>query len=357
MLIPCNYIIVVFRSIAKRSGVVFLTAACAAVLALVASPAPDSFHFVILGDRTGEAVPGVYQQILHEAAAENPSFVLSVGDTIQGTNDARAEEEWQEAERILQPFSRYPIYLTPGNHDIWSPLSEQLFRKYAGHPPHYSFDYRQAHFTILDNSRGDDLSAGELQFLETDLAAHTAQPVKFIVSHRPSWLLNAALGNSNFPLHQLAKKYGVQIVLAGHVHEMLHAELDGITYISAPSSGGHLRLSGKYEDGWFFGHILAEVRGRVVTLRVQEARAPHGQGRITRVDDWGITGLKAALVGPGFQPAAGLAPGAPRGSAAAARKGCLTGILEHALQDHSPHSERNRHPSLILRPGGGVAGE
>jgi cytochrome c-type biogenesis protein CcmH len=32
-------------------------------------------------------------------------------------------------------------------------------------------------------------------------------------------------------------------------------------------------------------------------------------------------------VGPGFQPAAGLPPGAPRGSAAAARKGCPTRLL------------------------------
>ncbi len=277
----------------KRRSVVFFTAVLAAVLAMVAAPAPESFRFVILGDRTGEAVPGVYQQIWQETAAEHPAFILSVGDTIQGLDDATAESEWQEVQRILRPYVRYPIYLVPGNHDIWSPLSERLFRKYAAHPPHYSFDYGQVHFTVLDNSRSEDLSPDELRFLEMDLAQHAAQPVKFIVSHRPSWLIDAALGNATFPLHRLAKKYGVKVVLAGHVHEMLHAELDGISYISVPSSGGHLRLSHKYEDGWFFGHVLVDVRGANVSLEIHEAKPPDGEARITRPEDWGLAGLRA----------------------------------------------------------------
>ena len=281
----------------------FLTAVCAAVVLVAAAPAPGDFHFIILGDRTGEPVAGVYEQVWREVASENPAFAVSVGDTIQGMYDARADQEWQEVERVLRPFSRLKVYLAPGNHDVWSPLSENLFRKYAGHAPHYSFDYRQAHFTVLDNSRTDDLSGAELQFLENDLAAHAGQPLKFIVSHRPSWLLNAAFANPHFALHQLAKKYGVSFVIAGHVHEMLHAELDGVAYISAPSAGGHLRASGKYEDGWFFGHILADVHGSAVTLEIKETGAPHGQARITHLDDWGLAGLKAGA-GPASAAAA-----------------------------------------------------
>jgi hypothetical protein len=40
------------------------------------------FHFVILGDRTGETQPGIYEQVWKNAVAENPSFVVSVGDTM-----------------------------------------------------------------------------------------------------------------------------------------------------------------------------------------------------------------------------------------------------------------------------------
>jgi 3',5'-cyclic-AMP phosphodiesterase len=263
----------------------------ALLLCVRGAPAPDSFRFVILGDRTGDAQQGVYEQVWREAAAESPAFVVSVGDTIQGLNDEKAETEWRQVDQLLKAFRRYPLYLAPGNHDIWSAASERLFRQRSGHGLHYSFDYGQAHFTILDNSRSDELRAEELAFLETDLKGHAAQPLKVIVSHRPSWVVNVALQNSEFALHQLARRYGVQYVIAGHVHQMLHLELQGVTYVSMASSGGHLRLSGAYEDGWFFGHALVEINGKSIEFQIKEVRPPRGEGRITKLADWGMIGL------------------------------------------------------------------
>jgi Icc protein len=256
-----------------------------------ASPGADSFRFAVLGDRTGEAEPGVYEQVWREIAAEKPAFVLSVGDTIQGLDNAAAEAQWREFERIRARFRRLPLYLTAGNHDIWSEASQLLYVRHAGRGVHYSFDYRQAHFTILDNSRADGLAPGEMAFLEADLQEHAAQTVKVIVSHRPSWLIPAMLRDSHFALHELARKYGVRYVIAGHVHEMMHFELDGVTYISALSSGGHLRASKRYEDGWLFGHMLAQVNGNQVTFQIREAGAPHGERRVSALVGWGAAGL------------------------------------------------------------------
>jgi hypothetical protein len=73
------------RDVASR-GLLFALLPC-----LRGAPPSDSFRFAILGDRTGEAQPGVYEQVWKEVAAENPAFVLSVGDTIQGMNDRSAE--------------------------------------------------------------------------------------------------------------------------------------------------------------------------------------------------------------------------------------------------------------------------
>jgi 3',5'-cyclic AMP phosphodiesterase CpdA len=249
-----------------------------------------NFRFVILGDRTGETQPGIYEQVWHEAASANPAFVIGTGDTIQGGNELTAQREWDQAERIRKPYARFPLYLAPGNHDIWSPLSERLFQQYAGRPPHYSFDYEQAHFTVLDNSRSDDLSAEQMEFLAQDLEKHAAQPVKFILSHRPSWLVPAALRSTGFPLHRLAKQYGIRYVIAGHVHQMMHIELDGVTYLSMPSSGGHLRASGAYDDGWFFGYAVADIQGSGVQLQIRELAPPHGQGRTSQLSEWGMLG-------------------------------------------------------------------
>jgi len=270
---------------------VFIAALLAALAGIAGAAGPDSFRFAILGDRTGEAQPGVYEAVWRAVAADLPAFVIGVGDTIQGLNDGTAETEWRQVQQILAPYKRFPLYMAPGNHDIWSESSERLFRKYTKQAPHYSFDYGQAHFTILDNSRSEQFSAHELTFLENDLRAHAAQPVKFIVSHRPSWLIAVILGNPQFALHQAAKKYGVRYVIAGHVHQMLHADLEGVTYLSMPSAGGHLRASKKYEDGWFFGHTAVEVRGKEVGFRIEELKPPHGRGRVTRPKDWGSAGL------------------------------------------------------------------
>jgi hypothetical protein len=226
----------------RRLWLVILFVA-AVLAALGQTPAPAAFHFVLLGDRTGEAQPGVWEQVWKQAAAENPAFVLGVGDTIEGGDDATAESEWREAKRTLASYAGIPLYLAPGNHDIWSPASEELFEKYTGHPPHYSFDFGGAHFTVLDNSRSDDLSAGEMAFLASDLAQHQAQ--------------------------------------------LLHATLDGVTYFCAPSAGGHLRASGKYDDGWFFGYTVVTVDGSNVKFEIRNL-----DGRKTGLADWGLLGLK-----------------------------------------------------------------
>jgi predicted phosphodiesterase len=259
--------------------------------AIWAGAEPPAFRFAILGDRTGEAVPGVYEEIWREINLDRPEFVVSVGDTIQGGDDLTMDREWRQVLRLLAPYRRYRIFFAPGNHDVWSTASAQAFEKYTKRPLHYSFDYRQAHFTILDNSRSEELPAEELAYLRNDLELHKKQPVKFIFFHRPSWILRVVLGNPDFPLHRLAKRYGVKYVVAGHIHQMLHVELDGITYLSMASSGGHLRLEKQYDKGWFFEHTMVEVSGDRAAFEIKEANPPFGQSRVSKPADWGAAGL------------------------------------------------------------------
>ncbi|HUP04243.1 MAG TPA: metallophosphoesterase [Bryobacteraceae bacterium] len=267
-------------------------AALLLALALAAAAAePVPFRFVILGDRTGEAAPGVFEQVSREASLENPAFVLSTGDLIEGMRDGSVQAEWREFDRLMEPFRGVPFYAAPGNHDVWSEASAAAAQRHSGRALHFSFDYQGAHFTVLDNSRSDDLPAAELAFLETDLQAHAAQPLKFVVMHRPSWLTNVAVRNTEFALHRIARKYGVRYVIAGHLHQLLRFDLEGVTYVSMVSSGGHLRASAKYEDGWFFGYGVVEVAGDKAAVEIRELKAPHGEGRTTNLGDWGMLGL------------------------------------------------------------------
>jgi UDP-2,3-diacylglucosamine pyrophosphatase LpxH len=284
----------------RRSFVwILLSLSAAAVAASRATQASnDSFHFEILGDRTGGTAPGVFEEAWKEAEATQPAFILTVGDSIEGGNDQTAEAEWLQFERIIGSKHRFQLFLTPGNHDIWSEKSEALFVKHAHQPHHYGFDYHQAHFTILDNSQGADgpnaqFSPGELDFLKKDLAAHQDAKVKFVISHRPSWLFPVLVGNTQVPFLQIVKQYGVKYVIAGHIHQMLHFELDGVTYLDLGSAGGHLRDTKQYERGWFFSHTFVSIEGESARFSIRELPAPFGKGRITQPGDWGSAGLNA----------------------------------------------------------------
>jgi 3',5'-cyclic-AMP phosphodiesterase len=281
-----------FRSALRAQPLALLAVLLIAGGIFAYDAASPDFSFAIIGDRTGGAVPGVYEQAWRETAADHPDFVVSVGDTVEGGNDLTLDAEWRSAMQILVPYRRhYRIYFTPGNHDVWSIASAQAFERYTKCPLHYSFDYKQAHFTMLDNSRSDSMPAAELMYLEKDLQAHKKQPLKFIFSHRPSWILQVVLANPDFPLHQLAKRYRVQYIIAGHIHQMLHFELEGITYLSMASSGGHLRDTKQYEKGWFFEHTLVTVKGSSANFEIKELGQPFGQSRVTKPSDWGAAGL------------------------------------------------------------------
>ena len=255
-----------------------------AALALVAWQASaaesNDFRFAIIGDRTGEATAGVYERVWEEVDRLRPDFVINVGDVIEGGDDSTAEQEWKQMAAVWRRYA-YPLYFTPGNHDIWSAASERIYEKYTGRRPFYSFDYRSAHFTVLDNSRTENLSDGQLRFLERDLDENRSRPLKFVFFHRPSvWLIPLKF-QSEFALHGVLKKYGVTAAFSGHTHQFARLERDGITYVCACSSGGHLRASGDaFAQGWFYGYVVATVQGSKVRLSVREVGAPLGKGRV-----------------------------------------------------------------------------
>ena len=259
--------------------------ALACLLAGWSASRQSAFEFAIIGDRTGEPRAGVYEHVWQDAAAQHPAFAINVGDTIQGGEGSSVAEEWAKVKAIWKKYP-FPFFVVPGNHDIWSDASARAFERATGHPPQYSFDWENAHFTVLDNSRSDEFTPAQMRYLEDDLARNRARAPKFVVFHRPNvWLINLMLQNPDFPLHQIVHKYGVTAVISGHTHQFAIVSRDGIEYITAPSSGGHLRDS-SFDRGWFFGYMRAKVKGPAVDFTVQELGPPFGKGRSFDVRDW-----------------------------------------------------------------------
>lgn len=197
-------------------------------------------RFAIISDRTGGHVPGVYGQIVVEVERLKPDFVMTVGDMIEGYVDdtVRIHQEWDEYDSLITPLSM-PIYFTPGNHDIWSDLSEELYRNRIG-KPYYSFDHKSLHFVILNNSRTDssvELSSEQIDWLINDLKQHETAAYTFVFYHKPFWYHTTA-ENKPDTLHSLLAKFGVDAVFTGHYHDYFCGVYDGVIYTSFGSSGG-----------------------------------------------------------------------------------------------------------------------
>lgn len=276
----------------SRRALVFFASALAIALVAAAPEPSNSFRFSIMGDRTGEAQPEVWGRVWREVDLLHPDFVINAGDVIQGGNEETADAEWRAAQAMWRRYS-YPLFFTPGNHDIWSAASERLYQKYTGRPPFYSFDYQDAHFTVLDNSRSENLDEAQLKFLEQDLQAHRGRNPKFVFFHRPTEWLIALKFQSDFALHRIARRYGVTAVISGHTHQFARLEKDGVIYMCAPSAGGHLRGADNgagFAQGWFYGHVLATVKGSRVEFTVKEIDGPKGKGRMFDAREWGTNG-------------------------------------------------------------------
>ena len=268
-----------FRSTRIRTVALF-TAAFVVVGIVQPALASNGFHFAVLSDRTGGHVEGVYPRVIEEIARLNPDFVVTVGDQIEGYTDdmVRANAEWDTIVAFLDGLD-CPVYLTAGNHDIWSDDSEKIYRDRTGYSPYYSFDHGNAHFVVLDNSRLEswsDVGPEQLQWLRADLDAASDAEHVFVFAHKPLWTQTLALG-LNDPLHDILAAHAVDVHFTGHVHLYFSAEYDGVNYISMGSSGGAM-MSSEHSTtrGEFFqfGWVTVEDDYEVAVVELGAVHGP-----------------------------------------------------------------------------------
>jgi 3',5'-cyclic AMP phosphodiesterase CpdA len=221
-----------------------------------AGAAPD-WTFAVVGD-TWKDTP-MLRYILRDATAAGDVALIDLGDL---TPQGRPEQ--------LADFARLaggaglPVYAVPGNHDIaWSRTTGPFS---AFWPRHQSFDIRNAHFTLADNS-GLTFTPAELAWIEADLAG-AAQPLKFVFMHVPALMpypvpSESALQAGGPEFMALMAKYHVTAVYAGHLHAYSRAEQDGVAYIITGGGGEPLHLPAFL--GGSYHYVRVEVRGADAT--------------------------------------------------------------------------------------------
>ncbi|MBK9797105.1 MAG: metallophosphoesterase [Holophagaceae bacterium] len=105
----------------------------------------------------------------------------------------------------------------PGLHDAVVAASGAAFPRMAS----FSFDYGNVHWTVLDSNAYTDWESPALKaWLEADLAAAKHATWRIVALHHPLFQSSRTHFDDQWmrPISPVLEKYGVDLVLAGHVH-------------------------------------------------------------------------------------------------------------------------------------------
>ncbi|HEY3400110.1 MAG TPA: metallophosphoesterase [Geothrix sp.] len=211
----------------------------------------------------GDAADGSKEQasIAKAVAAQKPDAVFITGDLVYGRG--RAAEYRQHFFPVYNAeeaplLRRVPFLGVPGNHDIpfakwpdasayfayWSlPLNGPALRAGASNAApvtggihdamvaaagpafprmaSYSFDYGKVHWTVLDSNVYTDWGSPVMKaWLEADLKAAQGATWRIVALHHPLFQSSRSHMDDQWmrPISPLLEQYGVDLVLAGHVH-------------------------------------------------------------------------------------------------------------------------------------------
>ena len=259
-------------------------------------PARDEFSFVILGDSQFHH-PDSFNRVIDEVALLNPAFVLQVGDMISGyvATDKEFRSEWDRFKAQISALGDIPFYPVPGNHDVMDeakkPGGAAVYREVWG-DLYYSFDYRNAHFTVLDTDQEGELrsiAGKQLAWLKSDLSKARKKTHRFVLFHRPI----VSLQNGD-ELHELFVKHKVTAVLYGHQHHYHQYIRDGIPYVMTMSA---TRLGTPFQEAGSFHHyLLATVRDASFSYAIVKKGGILPPGIVAPEDNRGLYGINRRLL-------------------------------------------------------------
>jgi predicted phosphodiesterase len=221
---------------------------------------PDRFQIAIMTDNTGGHRPGVWMKAVEKVNLMRPTFVMSVGDLIEGysTERAEVEAEWKEFTGFMDKM-KMKFFFVAGNHDVTNPLMKEIWREHFG-PVYYSFDYKGVHFVCLNTEDPTTkISDKQLEWLAGDLEKNKDARWTLLFMHKPLWNdaeRAIAAGNpdgTNWKKVEQLLGDRPHTVFSGHVHYYAQYDRNGMKYYHLATTGGGSQLRGLHYGE--FDHI------------------------------------------------------------------------------------------------------
>jgi 3',5'-cyclic AMP phosphodiesterase CpdA len=191
-------------------------------------PALQSFNFLVVGDI--QAGYRILSRKILPAAKHNCAFVVQTGDLASHADRGHYALILNE---IKSSTMSVPLFVIPGNHDRKG--NPDLFEHYFKLKQFY-FVWSNCLFIFFDNSLGASYEQ-QFQLLEQTLAENQGKARwTFIFMHRPPVDWDNGAPRPELKKHArffaLKKRFRIDYVISGHIHDYHMAELDGTTYIS-----------------------------------------------------------------------------------------------------------------------------
>ncbi|HID32726.1 MAG TPA: hypothetical protein EYP24_05045 [bacterium (Candidatus Stahlbacteria)] len=218
-----------------------------------------SVSFVVLGDnRSNKPIeqPEVFKRIINEINVIGPDLVINVGDMILGYTDDTTliMKEWNRFDSTIKRLDM-EYHLTPGNHDVWDSVSQEIFLNRYGYL-YKSFIRDRVLFIILNSefrSSPDRIEGEQLEWLKQELKRPAR--FKFVFLHKPLWAIDSTFWYSK--IHPILLRNRVNAVFAGHWHSYVFYQRDGIRYIITGGAGAPLNEFEK--AGGFYHYLLVQA--------------------------------------------------------------------------------------------------
>lgn len=240
------------------------------------------FSFAAFGDtRTGHKV---HRALISAMAREPIDFVVHSGDLVE---TGGVKPQWELFFQIEGPvIQSRPLLAAVGNHDNSQRLHYRryfLSDLYMRGNRYYYQDWGDVRVVIMDSEIEARRGSEQYAFVEAALRDGAEKDMIMLLSmHYPPY--SSGAHGSTLELREvvgeLAPKYGVEIVLAGHDHDYERTKrIDGVTYIVAASGGAPIR---RLRPSWFSASVRTEPHFVVfdVERRALVGRAVNLNGEI-----------------------------------------------------------------------------
>jgi predicted phosphodiesterase len=237
-------------------------------------PPGESFRFAAFGDtRTNHHV---HRAVIEAMAREKIEFVVHTGDMV---DRGGIQSQWDRFFQIERPLLiKTPIVPAIGNHDM---SARRYFRHYFMHNRwtksrrYFVHDWGNLRIVIIDGGIECRDGCAQYVFAERALAEGVRQgKLMAMMLHYPPYSSGAHGSHEGVQesISELARRYGVELVIAGHDHNYERTKpIDGVTYVVSGSAGAPIR---PVNPRWFTAeartephYVLIDVESNRMILR------------------------------------------------------------------------------------------